>query len=226
RYGEAAAEPIADAVRAVVTDQATIAVIGDLDAGTARTSVPLLDAAGILHVSPGTASTTFANPSGQPTFFSLAPTAAAQAAALPRPVRVEAEGSEAAQNLAAAVGGDKRARTTFYAGYDAFNAAGVADALRRDGQRVILSADFASADLSGRYPTLTNLADPPADFAAAFADAYPGRTADAWAYRGWTAMHRVLEAVDGAGAKARDRQAVIDAYAAEPPFDPPVRVAP
>ena len=46
--------------------------------------------------------------------------------------------------------------------------AGVADALESDGQRVILSADFASADLAERYPTLSNLADPPADFAAAF----------------------------------------------------------
>jgi hypothetical protein len=46
-------DAIADAVERVVRDTGAIAVIGDLDAGTARVTAPLLNATGLLHVSPG-----------------------------------------------------------------------------------------------------------------------------------------------------------------------------
>lgn len=228
RNGEPSAEPIADAVRDMVSDQALVAVLGDLDPGTARVSVPLLDAAGILHVSPGVASTTFGNPSGRETFFSLAPTAAQQAQAVNvrGPVVVEAEGSEAAQALAEAVLRRPTGRTVFYAGSDPVNALGVAGALLEEGKRVILASELTATELTGRSRLrfVTNLVDPPEDFRAAFEATFPDQEADAWAYRGWTAMRRVLQAIEGAGDDAQDRQAVIDAYAEIPAPADPVRI--
>ena len=50
--GDELAGAVADATRQAIADAQVIAVVGDLDAATARTSVPLLDSAGILHVSP------------------------------------------------------------------------------------------------------------------------------------------------------------------------------
>lgn len=60
----------ADAVEDVVRDVGTIAVIADLAPGSARTTAPLLNAAGLLHVSPGAAARV-AQPAALRTYFPL-----------------------------------------------------------------------------------------------------------------------------------------------------------
>jgi hypothetical protein len=64
-------DAIADAVEGVVRDVGTIAVIGDLDAGAARVTAPLLNAAGILLVSPGPPASDVAQPAAQRSYFPL-----------------------------------------------------------------------------------------------------------------------------------------------------------
>jgi ABC-type branched-subunit amino acid transport system substrate-binding protein len=64
------AEGIASAVRDIVHDTGTIAVIGDLEARTAAVSGPLLNAVGLLHVSP-IAPTAIEQPAPRRTFFAL-----------------------------------------------------------------------------------------------------------------------------------------------------------
>jgi ABC-type branched-subunit amino acid transport system substrate-binding protein len=65
-------EGVAVAVRDIVHDVGTIAVIGDLDANTAAVSAPLLNAVGLLHVSP-IAPTPVDQPSSRRTFFPFGP---------------------------------------------------------------------------------------------------------------------------------------------------------
>jgi ABC-type branched-subunit amino acid transport system substrate-binding protein len=123
------AEGIASAVRDIVHDTGTIAVIGDLDARTAAVSGPLLNAVGLLHVSP-IAPTAIEQPSPRRTFFPVGPVA--------------------------------------------------------------------------------RKAPAPPGFDAAFPGSAPGAHASA----GYDAMKAVLAALRDAGARARSRQAVIDAFSA------------
>ena len=60
----------ADAVEDVVRDVGTIAVIADLGPASARTTAPLLNAVGLLHVSPGPAAQV-AQPAALRTYFPL-----------------------------------------------------------------------------------------------------------------------------------------------------------
>lgn len=236
---------LAATVRLAVSDPGIIAVIGDLDAQTARTTVPLLNAAGLLHVSPGVTDPAFAaaghwRPSGKPTFSPLLPPPAAEAAALAEAahgrVAVEAEsGDDAAQALADAV----RARvgrtvdtaladTVVYAGSDPDSALGVLDAIARENPRarILAPQGLWLTDLPGRlrgaarrhtrFTTSVGAAPDPA-FARAFHTAYGQPPAGPWAQVGWNGMRRVLAAVARAGKRAQSRQAVIDAYFAADP---------
>jgi branched-chain amino acid transport system substrate-binding protein len=155
---DAAAAAAEDAIR----DPAVIAVIGALGSQTAMTMIPLLNSAGILHVSPGAGYPGFTRavepnepegwyPSGRRNFARIvgddlvqarALVAAAAAAAdgeRPR-VAVEAEPGRDADALAEAVraaglrpaGDPTRADAVIYVGEDPVNAAGVADALARE----------------------------------------------------------------------------------------------
>ncbi len=73
------AEGIAAAVREIVHDTGTIAVIGDLDERTAAISAPLLNAVGFLHVSP-IGPLDPEQPAPWRTFFGFGPVADPQAA--------------------------------------------------------------------------------------------------------------------------------------------------
>ncbi len=64
-------DAIADAVEEIVRDTGTIAVIGDLEPATARVTAPLLNAVGMLHVSPGPPAVGAAQPAAQRTYFAL-----------------------------------------------------------------------------------------------------------------------------------------------------------
>jgi ABC-type branched-subunit amino acid transport system substrate-binding protein len=224
-------EAIAHATRDIVLDQGVIAVLGDLDSRTARVTVPLLDAAGVLHVSPGVTGTGFANPSGDQTYGSLMPDDRAQAQAvahlLPGPLAVEAEGSETAQALADAVAeavGEtvpvKRARTVFYAGSDPVNALGAVQGILAENRRatVLLAHELSTTDLpqrlAGRRRVLfvSALPEPTPAFEAAFRQAYRGEEPTPLAALGFNGMREVLAAIDSAGAQARSRRAVIEAY--------------
>lgn len=236
-------EQIATAVRDLVLDQGVIAVLGDLDSGTARTTVPLLNAAGILHVSPGASGTGFANPTGRRSFGALVPDDSVQAQAVaelaPGPLAVEAEGSEAAQRLAEAVGDaagrtvpTARARTVFYAGSDPVNARGVVTDIRarHPRARILLAQELSTTDLPERFAGdrrvrfLTAAPAPTPEFAAAFRAAYPGVTPSAQAMLGYLGMNEILAAVEAAGGRARSRQAVIDAFFARPRPARPLRL--
>ncbi len=229
--GETEPEQVASTVRDAIHDQSVIAVIGDMDARTARVSAPLLNAAGILHLSPGTGATAVPLPSPRRTFAPLVPSDAVQAAAIARAARgkvaVEAEGTEAAQALAGAVRSKlgrtvdtARADTVVYAGSDPVNARGAVEGILSENRqaRVLLGQELATTDLpqqlrDPRVRFLTAVpAQAPAGFDAAFRRTYPGREPGPLAQVGWTAMHGVIEALRQAGPGAQSRQAVIDAY--------------
>lgn len=87
--------PTVDAARAAVEDPATIAYVGDLDAGATALSLPLTNEAGVLQVSPGTTYDGFTGgpgsipgepdkyrPSGRPSFGRIAPADSVQAIAI------------------------------------------------------------------------------------------------------------------------------------------------
>jgi ABC-type branched-subunit amino acid transport system substrate-binding protein len=148
---------VADAAEQVVRDPQVMAVIGSLRSQAAMTAIPLFNAAGILHVSPGAGYAGFTGgrgdeperwyPSGRMTFARVIGDDVAQAQALlaaagaPR-VAVEAEAGRVpealAEDLAEAdrlddrvriVSDPGRAGAVIYAGSDLESAAGVADAL-------------------------------------------------------------------------------------------------
>lgn len=232
-------------VQLAVRDTGLIAVIGDLDAQTARTTVPLLNATGILHVSPGVTDPAFAapghwRPSGKRTFSPLLPGPAAEAAALAGAARgrvaVEAEsGDETAQALADAVRARTgrtvdtgRADTVVYVGSDPDSALGVLEGIARERPRARILAPQALwlTDLPGRlrgaarrrtrFATSVGAASDPR-FARAYRAAYGLAPDGPWAQVGWDGMRRVLAAIARAGARANSRQAVIDAYFAADP---------
>lgn len=217
-------EAIAVAVRDVVRDTGTIAVIGDLDRRTAAVSAPLLNAVGLLHVSP-LAPVRFPAPSGRRTFFAIGATPATQAEAIVRaarkPIAVETEaGSEA---LATAIRGyagrtvaTARARTVVYAGTDPVAARGVIDGVLRESRRarVITPAPVPARPRVRVLRTGT----PPG-----FADAFPGVPAGPYARAGFDAMNAVLDALRRAGRRAQTRSAVIRAFRPPAPTRASVR---
>jgi len=151
---------VAGAAEQVVRDPQVISVIGSLRSQTAMTAIPLFNAAGVLHVSPGAGYAGFTGgrgdeperwyPSGRPTFARVIADDVAQAAALLRAagaarVAVEAEAGRApealAEDLAQAdrlddgvriVADTARAGAVIYAGSDLRSAVGVAEALARE----------------------------------------------------------------------------------------------
>jgi len=166
----------AEATREAIADPQVIAVVGGLDSLAARVSASLLNAAGILLVSPGAGDPGLTcaiapglperhQPAGIPAFARLGGDDRALAAAMlraagPGRVAVEAEPGEDATRLAAilrAAAGSRlvaeaaRARAVLYAGEDPANAAGVADALVAEAPaaRVVLGDDLVRAGVAG-----------------------------------------------------------------------------
>lgn len=198
-------EPVAAAVREIIRDTGTIAVIGDLDRRTARTTVPLLNGAGILHVSPGTGATGFLQPAEAPTFFPLVP-----------PDTLDVEGKVA---IEAEPGYDltgttdtARADTVVYAGSDYENARGVVTGVLEENRRadVILTQELATTDLARtlgpRVRAMSSWEGTPSGFAETFPGVEPGR----FAIAGYTAMIAVLDAIR----RAEDAQVRADVIAA------------
>jgi ABC-type branched-subunit amino acid transport system substrate-binding protein len=202
-------EAIAHATRDVVLDQGVIAVLGDLESRTARVTVPLLDAAGVLHVSPGVTGTGFANPSGRRTFASLLP----------------GEEEKRAATL------DLTGRERFYAGTDPARARGDVDDLLERHRRatIVLGPELFASDLPAAFADeprvrfLTAVPEPPPEFVTAFRAAFPGEEPTELAALGWSGMREVLDAIAAAGDRARSRRAVIDAFRAPAATPPSVR---
>jgi branched-chain amino acid transport system substrate-binding protein len=166
---EGAADPSQETTRAAaatfaaIKDTQTVAVIGGLESDAAMVSVPLLNAAGILQVSPGAGYAGFTErvgrgeperwfPASRTTFARIVGDDRAQAAAMlsaarARSVVLETEATPAARALAAELrraaraggvrltGDETRAQAVLYAGGDAVNAAGVAASVARRAPR-------------------------------------------------------------------------------------------
>jgi branched-chain amino acid transport system substrate-binding protein len=180
---------MSNTVRDAIHDVSIIAAVTDLDSQTARVTVPLLNSAGILQVSPGNTYGGFVAPageadpdapsryfpSGRRTFAPLLPTTDAQAVALARAahgkVAVEAEAGEAGEALAAALQrqlgktvSTEDADTVIYAGEDPENARGVVEGVLRENPRarVLLPDALADTDLvRGKRVAAVTAAGPP-----------------------------------------------------------------
>ena len=182
------------AVRGVVLDTGIIAVIGDLDSRTARVTVPLLNAAGLLHVSPRVTGSLPAAPRAGRRSSRSAPTTRPGARVRRSGARSRGgrgRGTETAQALADAVTAEAggtvptaTARTVFYAGSDPVNALGVVQGVLDENRRatVVLPqelCDERSAGRRGRAARSIPHGDPdPAEFATGFRAAYPGKEPD------------------------------------------------
>ena len=183
---EGAADPAEVPARAAgitrqeLTDTQTIAVIGSLGSVAATSSIPLLNAAGILQVSPGSGYAGFTErvapgeperwfPAGRTTFARIVGDDREQAQAMlvaagGGRVVIEAEAGTAARALAdelrraAAAGGARivqdaaRADAVLYAGEDPENAAGVADGVAREAPkaRIVLPDAVTRAGVQER----------------------------------------------------------------------------
>ncbi|MEA2171547.1 MAG: hypothetical protein QOF76_4847, partial [Solirubrobacteraceae bacterium] len=174
---------------------------------------PLLNAVGLLHVSP-IAPVTLEQPSSRRTFFAFGRGADALAAAIvgagkpPFAVEFEPGGEELADAIRARAGrtvATAKARTVVYAGTDRRNARGAIAAIRRENPRARIVTPWQAEAAA---------APPPPGFARAFPAATPGPDARA----GYDAMKAVLAALRRAGAHAGSRQAVIDAFRAPAPI--------
>ena len=167
---DAEPERISLQARRAMHDPQVIAVISDLDSATARTTVPLFNAAGLLHVSPGATYAGFVapgapgepdrwRPSGRESFASVAPTDAAQAVAIAAAVRggvtIEAGAEEDSLALADAVRARVRGakprgsgETTVYAGTDPDDALGVIESIleNRPKSRILLPEALLRAE--------------------------------------------------------------------------------
>jgi branched-chain amino acid transport system substrate-binding protein len=150
------AGPFAAALRDAVADPQVIAVIGPVGTGPARATVPILNAAGILQVTPGAGYPGFTSrlgpgepdrwqPSGRHTLARIVGDDRAQARALLRAagtkrVAVEQEPGLGPDGLVEALRGagarlvedPAKARAVIYAGEDSENAVGVLDGLARE----------------------------------------------------------------------------------------------
>ena len=170
------AGPFAAALRDAVADPQVIAVIGPAGTPAARAAVPVLNAAGILQVTPGAGYPGFTartgpgeperwQPSGRRTLARLVGDDRAQAKALldaagTKRVAVEQEPGAAADALVAAlraagahfVEDPARARAVIYAGEDADNAVGVLDGLAREAPkaRLVVPDALTRAEIAGR----------------------------------------------------------------------------
>jgi branched-chain amino acid transport system substrate-binding protein len=232
---------VAEASRQVLTDSQVIAVIGPLDSGAVMTALPLLNAAGLLQVSPGGGYRGFTDPtatpgeperfspSGRRTFARVAGDDRALAAAMaraagrartaaveadPGPVAgaLAAELREAARDRGLALTGDpQRADVIFYSGGDPETLAAIA----RSAERVIAANDAALATELGQAAGRVRFVVPtaPADptFAAEFERVF-GRAPSSWAGLGHEAMRRILETIRAAGPRAADRGQVAERY--------------
>lgn len=227
-------EQIADTVREAIHDLQIVAVVSDLHSRTARTTIPLLNAGGILQLSPGATYPGFLapgygedepgrwQPSPKRTFAALAPDDAAQAAAMARaavaPVLIEAEpddvlGRELRRRLKGKLTTvPRRARTVVYAGSDAENARGVLDSLARESPRarVLLPEALLRAGLQRDDATFLTSAPEPT-IGDAFETRF-GRCATRYAQLGYEAMRSVLAAIEAAGARANDRRTLADTW--------------
>ncbi len=234
-------EKVASATRELVQDLQVSAVIGDLDSETARTTIPLLNAAGILHISPGATYPGFVaafpgageeeperwQPSPRRTFAPLAPIDTAQAEAIVRvarpPVLLESEpedvlGAELRRRLAGRLtGSPRRARTVVYAGTDPENARGVVEALSREAPRARILLPEALLRAGMEIPAgadarfLTSAPAPDAEFDAAFRERF-GRCATRFARLGHDAMAALIETIERLGDRARERLALAEAW--------------
>jgi Periplasmic binding protein len=157
-------------------------------------------------------------------------------------VLVEAEAGRFAEALVAALqeadGRDPRVRivaeradAVIYAGSDVESAAGVADALAREeaGAALVFGDELTQAGVADRLSSparrravMVSSAPEPGstpelrDFEAAFETTF-GRRPGPYAALGWTAMRRVLEALDRAGSRSNVRRVVIGSYFDLPP---------
>jgi ABC-type branched-subunit amino acid transport system substrate-binding protein len=227
---------IANTVRDAVHDPSIAAVIGDLSDATAQVSVPLLNAAGILHVSPGVTSPVFRSderyqPSGRRTFAPLLASDEAQAAALAGAagddsVAVEATAGAPEQRLAGevrrAVGktvDTARADTVVVVASDPEDAFGTVEGVLAENPRarVLLPQGLWATDLPQRFKGrprvqfLTTAGPPSRALATSFEQAF-GTAPGPYAQVGYDAMRSVLAAVRRAGDRANSRQRIIDAY--------------
>jgi ABC-type branched-subunit amino acid transport system substrate-binding protein len=169
-----AANGAAEAARTAMADTQTSALIGSLDSKGARSSIPLLNATGLLHVSLGAGYMGFTErltpneperwyPSARRTFARLVGDDRAQARALVEaagagPIVVEAEADQGSQSLAAEVRRAAGSRTAtspgrggavIYAGDDPVAAAGVAESVAGEGARVVLPDEVVRAGVDG-----------------------------------------------------------------------------
>ena len=118
--------------RAATEDSTTIAYIGELDSGASRTSVPILNEAGVLQVAPGSGAEDLVRgsaggdsvpaevqPTGERTFAQLAPTYADGRKPVPPPGSPEELGAEAMASILAALdrADDPLDRTSVVAAY-------------------------------------------------------------------------------------------------------------
>jgi ABC-type branched-subunit amino acid transport system substrate-binding protein len=168
----------AAAAEQVIRDPQAIAVIGTLRSDTAMTTVPLLNAAGILQVSLGAGYPGFTRPiapgepehwfpSGHPTFAREVGDDVDQAGTLVRAagkrVAIETEAGKVPEALADAVrtaAGDRlvgdpaRADGIVYAGTDVRSAIGVAEALAREHPRarIVFPDELTRAGIASRLP--------------------------------------------------------------------------
>jgi branched-chain amino acid transport system substrate-binding protein len=166
----------ASAAEDVIRDPQVIAVIGTLRSQTAMTSIPLFNAAGILHVGLGAGYAGFTAaaapgepdrwyPSGRITFGRMIGDDEAQAAALLAAagrgrVAVEAEADRFAQALAGSiadsaarlVADSARADAVIYAGTDLESAVGVAEGLARENPdaRLVFPDELTRAGIGDR----------------------------------------------------------------------------
>ncbi len=222
-----------------VRDTQTVAVIGALRSHSARTELPLLNAAGFLLVSPGAGAVALEEPrfypAGYDTFERIIGDDDAQAHVLLERARgrvaVEVEaGPEGAALAAALAAGERlvddpaRADSVIYAGTDPRSAAGVAEALVRETDATLYFPDELTragvAELlppaARRRAVFVSSAPRPGStpeltrFEQAFVQEY-GRTPDPYAVLGYRAMNRVLDAIELAGPRANVRRAVVDA---------------
>lgn len=228
---------IANVTREVIKDPGIAAVIGDLSPDTARVTVPLFNEAGILHVSPGVATSPPPRtlPTGRRSFAPLLrgneAAALARAARASGRVAVEATADPAQQALA----DDVRRRivkgTVDTSAADAVvvvartseDAFGIVDGILGENPRarVLLPAELWQTGLPDRLKGrdrvsfVTQVAAPATGFAEAFEQAY-GRAPGPWAQVGYDGMRDVLGAIGRAGKRANSRQALIDAFFSEP----------
>lgn len=180
-------------------------------------------------------------PSGHPTFARVVGDDADQAAALLRAahgrVALEAESGKVPEALANEIRDaaprlvDSRPDAVIYAGTDVRSAAGVAEALAREHPRatLVFPDELTRAGLAALLPpavrrraVFVSSAPEPGStpelraFESAFAGEF-GRAPDPYAALAYTAMRRVLQAISGAGSRARLRRVVIERYLALPP---------